>query len=97
MLVLVQKWSALGDIFTFSIVAEAHLGLPKTNGVFSLRNSIEFLQLGLINTLSHDRLLANAQHTIWEFRGNSASYLAGEIDLDGLDANILRARHCGWR
>ena len=37
--------------FTFSIIAEAHLGLPKTNGVFSLADSIELFKLGLVHTL----------------------------------------------
>jgi len=36
---------------TFTIVTEAHLGLAKTNGVFSLANSIELLELGLVDAL----------------------------------------------
>jgi hypothetical protein len=39
---------------TFSIVAEAHLGLPKANCVFALADAIELLQLGLVNTLYMD-------------------------------------------
>jgi hypothetical protein len=56
------------DVLT--IVAEAHLGLAKTNGVLSGANAIELLELNLINIL------------------------AGEVKLNGLDANVLRTgRH----
>lgn len=36
---------------TLTIVAEAHLGLAKTNGVLSGANAIELLELNLINIL----------------------------------------------
>lgn len=36
---------------TFSVVAETHFRLAKANGVFALRHSIEFLELGLVYTL----------------------------------------------
>ena len=36
---------------TFSIIAEAHLRLPKTNCVFSCTNPIEFFELILGHTL----------------------------------------------
>lgn len=36
---------------TFSIIAEAHLSLSKTNCVFPLTNAIELLELGLVNAL----------------------------------------------
>lgn len=42
---------------TFSIVAEAHLGLAKTNGIFALGDAIELLELGLVDAL-HTQLLA---------------------------------------
>lgn len=40
------------DFLTFSIVAEAHFSLAKTNCVFALANAIELLKLGLIDTLN---------------------------------------------
>ena len=40
---------------TLAVITEAHLGLTQTNCVFSLAYTIEFLQLGLVNTL--DELL----------------------------------------
>jgi len=39
------------SLLTFPVVTEAHLGLSKTNGIFSLTDAIELLQLGLVNTL----------------------------------------------
>ena len=38
-------------LHTFSVVAEAHLRLAETNGVFALANSIEFLELCLVHAL----------------------------------------------
>lgn len=40
------------DVLT--VVAEAHLGLAKTNGVLSGANAIELLELNLINILTRD-------------------------------------------
>lgn len=40
-----------GEELTFSVVTEAHLGLAKANGIFARANSIEFLQLSLVNAL----------------------------------------------
>ena len=37
---------------TFSIVAEAHLGLTEANGVFACANAIELLQFRLVNALN---------------------------------------------
>lgn len=37
---------------TFSIIAEAHLGLAEANCVFSLAHAIELLQLTLVYTLT---------------------------------------------
>jgi hypothetical protein len=39
------------DLFTFTVIAEAHLSLAETNGVFPLADAIEFLQLNLVNAL----------------------------------------------
>lgn len=38
-------------MFTFSIIAEAHFGLSKTDCVFPLANAIELFQLSLVDTL----------------------------------------------
>ena len=36
---------------TFSVIAEAHLGLAETNCVFALRDAIELLKFGLVDAL----------------------------------------------
>jgi len=36
---------------TFTVIAEAHLGLSKANCVFSRTYAIELLKLGLVDTL----------------------------------------------
>lgn len=36
---------------TLAIIAEGHLGLAKTNGVFSSADAIELLELSLLNVL----------------------------------------------
>lgn len=38
-------------LLTFAVIAEAHPGLPKTNGVFSLADAIELLELCLFHAL----------------------------------------------
>lgn len=38
-------------LLTFAVIAEAHPGLPKTNGVFSLADAIELLELCLVHAL----------------------------------------------
>ena len=38
-------------VLTFSIVAEAHLSLAEANGVFTRCDTIELLQLTLVNAL----------------------------------------------
>ena len=38
-------------VLTFSVIAEAHLGLTKTNGVFPLTDSIEFFEFFLVDAL----------------------------------------------
>jgi hypothetical protein len=40
---------------TFSVVAEAHLGLAETNGVFALADAIELLELCLVDALHATR------------------------------------------
>jgi hypothetical protein len=42
---------------TFPIIAEAHLGLAKTNGVFALTNAIELFQVLLVDTLFQRSIL----------------------------------------
>jgi hypothetical protein len=56
-----------GTQHTFAVIAEAHLGLSKTNCILSLTNAIVLLKLCLVETL------------------------AGKVDLDGLDTNVLGA------
>jgi hypothetical protein len=36
---------------TFSVIAEAHLGLAEANGVLALANAIELLKLCLVDAL----------------------------------------------
>jgi len=36
---------------TFSVVAEAHLGLAEANGVLALADAIELLEICLVNAL----------------------------------------------
>jgi hypothetical protein len=36
---------------TLTVIAEAHLGLAKTNGVLSSADAIELLELSLLNIL----------------------------------------------
>ena len=36
---------------TFTVITEAHLGLAKANGVFTLANAIELLEFLLVNAL----------------------------------------------
>ena len=36
---------------TFSVVAKAHFRLPKANGIFTLTDAIELLELGLVDAL----------------------------------------------
>lgn len=43
---------------TFSIVAEAHFGLAQANCVFSSADAIELLELGLLDILSSQDMLA---------------------------------------
>jgi hypothetical protein len=38
-------------VLTLAVVAEGHLGLAETNGVFALRDAIELLEFGLVNAL----------------------------------------------
>ena len=38
-------------LLTFAVVAEAHLGLTKTDGVLAGANAIELLQLSLLHIL----------------------------------------------
>lgn len=38
-------------LHTFTVVAEAHLGLAEANGVFALAHTIELLEFCLVDTL----------------------------------------------
>jgi hypothetical protein len=88
-------------VLTLAIIAEAHLCLPKANCVFPRAHAIELLELGLLHIL---RLC-----TVSEVggkgcgvcarvpRGSVNTHLAGEVDLDGLDADVLRTGGHGGR
>jgi hypothetical protein len=41
----------IGKGLTFAVIAEAHFGLAQANCVFSGADAIEFLELGLVDTL----------------------------------------------
>lgn len=76
---------------TFSVVAEAHLGLTEANGVFALADAIELLELCLVDALQN---FASApwhasKHTEAAGQGSDPTYLAGEVKLDGLDTDVL--------
>jgi hypothetical protein len=47
-------------VLTFAVVAEGHLGLAETNGVFALGNAIELLELCLVDAL-HGKVRGGAQ------------------------------------
>ncbi|CAF3643950.1 unnamed protein product [Fusarium graminearum] len=47
---------------TLAIVAEAHLGLAKANGVLSGANAIELLKLDLINILKASKIVVSQGH-----------------------------------
>jgi hypothetical protein len=78
---------------TLAVVAEGHLGLAEANGVFALGDAIELLKFGLVDALHGKSQQASS-------RGQAAvempaatrvvvfTCLAGEIELDGLDANV---------
>ena len=48
-----------GCVLTLSVIAEAHLCLAKTDRIFSSTDSIEFLELRLINTLASGQSYAD--------------------------------------
>jgi len=76
---------------TFPVVTEAHLGLSKTNGVFSLTDAIELLQLGLINTLHKGSVIIQVKNHKF-MAGKTLTYLTWKIYFNGFNANVLRAR-----
>lgn len=46
-----QVPSGLQIVPTLTVVAEGHLGLAQTNGVFARSNAIELLEFSLVDTL----------------------------------------------
>ena len=86
------------SLLAFSIIAKAHFGLSETDCVFPLANAIELFQLGLVDTL-YIRIskISNGKGMIGNNRGESSEmYLTGEVDFNGLDANVLGLRcHIG--
>ncbi len=84
--------ACLSSALTFSIIAEAHLGLSKPDCVFPLTDAIKFLELSLVNTLREAFVSTPGQDLIHQTA--NASYLAWKINFNGLNANVLRAgRH----
>jgi hypothetical protein len=78
-------------VLTLSVVAEAHSGLAETNGVLSSADSIELLEFRLVDTLQIRSLALAMQQD-----KTPSTHLAGEVKLNGLDTDVLRAsRHCG--
>jgi len=75
-------------VLTFSVIAEAHLGLSKTDGVFSCCNAIEFLKLGLVDALG-TKLAWMSSYS--KKGGLFGAYLAWEINFNGLDADVFRS------
>lgn len=75
---------------TFPIIAEAHLGLSKTNRIFPLTDAIKFLKRGLINTLQQSGQLSGAWNKC-DCKLTTSTYLAWEIHLNGFDTNVLRS------
>jgi hypothetical protein len=76
------------DLLTFPVVTEAHFGLSQTNGVFAGADAIEFLKLDLINTLATKSQISACQILGEE---EQHAHLAREVELNGLDADVLRA------
>lgn len=101
-----------GDSLTFAVVTEGHLGLAETNCVLSGTDTVELLEVGLLDILFRgEKMSARAQvqinseqlvvvsggrtgcKTRHQGLGREVStYLAGEVDLNGLDANVLGTR-----
>jgi hypothetical protein len=73
---------------TLAVVAEGHLCLAEANGVFSLRDAIELLELGLVDAL-HGKSGGAPKHAVagaCALQDNTC--LAGEIQLNGLDTDV---------
>jgi hypothetical protein len=83
-----QKFGLLISSVTFSVVAEAHLGLAEANGVLAGADAIELLELCLV-----DALQSSGQRSMLLERrpyfGSGQSYLAGHVKLNGLDTDVL--------
>ena len=73
---------------TFTIITEAHLGLAETNCVFAFTHAIELLELSLVDTL-HTRLVYRPKWEAFKSGLKLETYLAREVDLNGLDTNVL--------
>jgi hypothetical protein len=74
---------------TLTVIAEAHLGLAETDGVLAGTDAIVLLQFSLVDTLKE--LLVGIE----QFGGKKTN-LGGEVDFNGLDADVLgTGRHGG--
>jgi hypothetical protein len=75
---------------TFSVIAEAHLGLAEADCIFPLADAIELLELGLIDALHIESVHALHVMGWWSIGGNLAkTNLTWEVDLKSFDADIL--------
>ena len=73
---------------TLTVVAEGHLCLAEANGVFSLRDAIELLELGLVDAL-HGKSGGGPKHAVAGVCALLvATCLTGEVQLNCLDTNV---------
>jgi hypothetical protein len=79
---------------TLTVITEAHLGLAETNGVLSSTDAIVLLELNLVDALWKvvwlvlDKKGGNPQGLAVGIRKRGTN-LSGEVDLNGLDTNVL--------
>jgi hypothetical protein len=91
-------------VHTLAVVAEAHLGLAETNGILASANAIELLELGLVDALKGGTVKSALRISGVAIGHVGDTHLRREVDLNGLDADVLGAgRHggggvvYGWR
>jgi len=78
-------------VCTFTVIAEAHFCLAKADGVFSLADAVELLELCLIDAL--DTVSGTRFETVRALAKKAAmarnnTHLSRKINLDGLDADV---------
>ncbi len=93
----------MGEKLTLTVVAEAHLGLAEANGVLAGADAIKGLELRLLDILQSraeetpgqregTRAMSASRCRNRRGTGKKQTDLAGKVDLNGLDANVLRSR-----